>query len=445
MQAAIAALREALQGSIGAPEGLIEDEYRVVLPDGAVRWIAARVRVVYGPDRRPARLLAVNFDLTNRKPAAVTLKLSEERFRLASEALAGFLYEWNPTTNDLEWFGGTEQVMGFSLAEVTPDVGWYERRVHPDDLPGAWAGARQALQSGASGYANVYRFLHRDGHYVTVADRGRIVRDETGRPIRVFGGVSDISERRRLEREREELLHGEREARAAAEGAVRARDELLGIVSHDLRSSVDAVAICAAALSEAEDSPPAERQEILQALQRATAWMNRLTRNLLDATSIEAGRLAIQLHDAAPAALIAEAAERFAPVAQQRGIVLHVQTRADLPTILVDGERILEALSNLLSNALTFTETGGRVTLEVDRAPEGICFAVKDTGAGIPAENLPHVFDRYWEKHDRSGGHGTGLGLAIVEGIVDAHGGGVRAESTLGEGSRFSFTIPTAR
>jgi signal transduction histidine kinase len=85
------------------------------------------------------------------------------------------------------------------------------------------------------------------------------------------------------------------------------------------------------------------------------------------------------------------------------------------------------------------------VTLEADGAPDGICFAVEDTGTGIPAEDLPHVFDRYWEKHDLSRGHGTGPGLTIVKGIVEVHGGEVRVESTLGERSRFSFTIPAAR
>jgi signal transduction histidine kinase len=340
-------------------------------------------------------------------------------------------------------FGGLEEVLGFSLAEVEADVSWYESRVHPDDLPLAWAGARAALESGGPGYSNVYRFLHRDGHYVTVADRSRILRDDTGRAVRVLGGVSYISERRRLEVERAVLLERERTARRIAEAATRARDEILSVVSHDLQSAISVMGMCATALAESLPSPSPSVGEILGAMHRSADWMHRLVRNLVEAASIDAGFLTLDRGAVDPRSVLQQTRELCLAKARERGVALEVQAPTGLPAADADADRLLQALTNLVSNALSYTERGGRVTLSADTDPLGIRFTVADTGVGIASEDLPHIFDRFWRKRRQSGQWGTGLGLSIVRGIVEAHGGEVWAESTPGEGSRFSFTIPT--
>jgi signal transduction histidine kinase len=124
-------------------------------------------------------------------------------------------------------------------------------------------------------------------------------------------------------------------------------------------------------------------------------------------------------------------------------VALALQVPPGLPTVRADPERLLQALGNLVANALKFARDGGRITLRAEQRPTGVRLSVQDTGAGIAADDLPHVFDRYWQKRRAGGGkRGTGLGLAIVRGIVEAHGGTVDVESTPGEGSEFSFTIP---
>jgi PAS domain S-box-containing protein len=367
-----------------------------------------------------------------------------ERFRLATEVLAGFVFDWDVLTNHLEWFGDLADVLGCRADEMVPDFGWYQSRVHPDDLPGANERVQAAFESGAAAYSNVYRFRHPDGHYVDVADRGRIIRDATGQAIRVLGGVSDISDRRRFERERDQLLEREREARVAAEAAIRGRDEILGVVSHDLRNPLGAIALCAGALLETIDPSAEEERRILQAIEHAAASTNRLIRDLLDVANIEGGHLAVDLHVEAPGALLAETGEIFVAAAQQRGLTLETQADPDLPAIRADAGRVHQALANLVTNALKFTHPGGRITLRSEQDLGCVRFAVEDTGVGIPADDLPHVFDRYWQKRRSGGEAGVGLGLAIVRGIVDAHGGHLAVESTPGKGSQFSFTIPTA-
>jgi signal transduction histidine kinase len=183
---------------------------------------------------------------------------------------------------------------------------------------------------------------------------------------------------------------------------------------------------------------------ILASIKHSADSTDRLIEDLLDVSSIETGRLALEPRTEAPSDLLAEATELFAATASERGVVLETQATPNLPPVRADAERVVQGLANLLRNSLKFTPRGGHITLRAEPDPSGVRFAVEDTGVGIAVEDLPHVFDRFWQKHREGGERGTGLGLAIVRGIVDAHGGQIRVESTPGKGSRFSFTLPAA-
>jgi PAS domain S-box-containing protein len=372
--------------------------------------------------------------------AQQALDASEARFRLATEVLAGFLFDWDLATNRLRWFGGLEEVLGFGLDEVSPDIVWYESRVHPDDLGDARKSAQAAIESGASGYSNVYRFLHRDGHWVDVADHGRIVRDETGRPIRVLGGVSDISECRRLERVREALLQREHEARVAAENAARQRDHVLNVVAHELGSPLRTIGVCAEVLAQFAASF-SECDGAVDLIDRCVKSMQQQIHDLTDVAIIESGRLALNARCESASDLVSTAVEMFATTADVAGVDLETCVAPALPAVRADAVRVNQVLGNLLTNALRHTPRGGRVALRAELDAAAVRFTVLDTGSGIAAEELSHLFDRFWEGR-RAAQRGGGLGLPIVRGIVEAHGGAVDVCSTVGEGSRFSFTIP---
>jgi signal transduction histidine kinase len=134
----------------------------------------------------------------------------------------------------------------------------------------------------------------------------------------------------------------------------------------------------------------------------------------------------------------------FVAPAREGGVTLVVQVPAGLPLVRADPDRLLQALANLVANALTFAGAGGRITLSAEQGPMEVRLSVRDTGPGIAADDLPHLFDRYWQKRRAGGKRRTGLGLAIVRGIVEAHGGTVDVESTPGVGSEFSFTLPSS-
>jgi signal transduction histidine kinase len=173
--------------------------------------------------------------------------------------------------------------------------------------------------------------------------------------------------------------------------------------------------------------------------------MNRLIRDLLDVTRIEAGRLAVERLPLSPRALAAEAVDMQVALAASSSIDLRLALARDLPDVWVDRHRLLQVFENLIGNAMKFTKPGGRITVCAEARNSEVLFCVKDTGAGISAEHLPRVFDRFWQAAAGAGRLGAGLGLPITRGIVEAHGGRIWVESTEGQGSSFYFSIPTGR
>jgi len=230
----------------------------------------------------------------------------------------------------------------------------------------------------------------------------------------------------------------------AAQHATRARDEILGIVSHDLRNPLSAIAMCGSALDESLSAADEGVRYMVDTIRQSADWMNRLIQDLLDIASIETGHLALDRHrqDAAP--LLARLETTFAAIAAEHGITLDSQTSPHLAPVMADGERLLQVLTNLVANALKFTPAGGAIHVTAEPEASSVRFAVRDTGAGIPPEHLPHLFDRFWQARRNAKERGTGLGLAISKGIVEGHGGHIHVVSQVGSGSTFSFTIPTA-
>jgi PAS domain S-box-containing protein len=225
--------------------------------------------------------------------------------------------------------------------------------------------------------------------------------------------------------------------------AVRAREEVLGVVAHDLRNPLNAIGMYAQLLADPTlpDALRASHSEIVQDL---VERMDRMIGDLLELSRIEAGRLTIDLETTSAGRLLDAATRMFAAKAAKAGIELKVEVEAGLPPLKADRDRLLQVLSNLIGNALRFTGEGGVITLRARRlGEETVELSVSDTGRGIAPEHLEHVFDRYWQARSTRRG-GAGLGLAIVKGIVEAHGGRVRAESQPDVGSTFYCILPSA-
>jgi PAS domain S-box-containing protein len=226
--------------------------------------------------------------------------------------------------------------------------------------------------------------------------------------------------------------------------AVRARDELLAVVSHDLKNPLTTIAMVAGRLLRLAPKDGSEVQQQVAKVQHAAARMTRLINDLLDAAKVDKGGLPIESRPEDPEALVGEALEQMGPLAAAKAQRLDVQLVPGLPVVLCDRGRVLQVLSNLVGNAIKFTPAGGRIAIAAVPGPGEVRVSVIDTGPGIDAAELERIFDRYYQVERTTPGVGSGLGLFISKAIVEAHGGRLEVESEVGRGSRFTFTLPVA-
>ncbi|HEX7062044.1 MAG TPA: GAF domain-containing protein [Woeseiaceae bacterium] len=230
-----------------------------------------------------------------------------------------------------------------------------------------------------------------------------------------------------------------------ARTAIRARDDMIAVVSHDLRNPLQSIASAASVL---QLEPSRDRHDAcVAAIRVATEQMDRLLRDLLDITQIDAGQLFVRRERTEVAFLVSEARMMFQQLARERSLTLECSVANGLPALDVDRGRILQVFSNLLGNALKFVPAGGRIEVTAIEEHGRVRFAIADTGPGIDAANLPRVFDRFW-RADRRRDRGAGLGLAVAKGIIEAHGGTIGVDSVRGKGSTFWFVLdaePEAR
>jgi signal transduction histidine kinase len=269
---------------------------------------------------------------------------------------------------------------------------------------------------------------------------------------RILGSITLFTEAGRLFEPDDAMMAEDLARRAAtaidnarlyeeAQRAVRSRDDMLAIVTHDLRTPLSAI-VTAAALQIAEtpdDEDGVRTRQRAESIQRSAQHLSRLIRDLTELGQIDAGRFAIERAAQDPPMLVRDVVEALEPIAARHESSLQMQILGAVPAISCDGDRIVQVLSNLVSNAIKVRARS--ITVSVEAQHKAVLFTVSDTGPGIAGDDLPHMFDRYW-RAKATNYKGTGLGLPISKGIVDAHGGRIWAESEIGVGSRFYVTLP---
>lgn len=408
-----------------------EDTFPIRGRDGAFRWFLTRAVPVRNAAGEIVRWIGTSTDITAQRAIEEARRASEERLRrIAESGMVGVVF-WEIGGRITYANDYLLSMLGFSRADVKAGrVDW--RAITPPE----WqhvddAAIVELMQRGATSPFEK-EFLRNDGTRVPVLLSAASFTPDGQRGVTL---VLDITERRRAEAELQRLYE-------EAQEAVRQREEVVGVVSHDLRNPLSTIAMASALLL--DPSVPEDRKaNQATVIRRAVEQMMRLIQDLLDVSRMGASRFSVHPRQEDAASLVRTAAQLAANSADARGLVLEVGAPAALPAVHADRQRILQVFDNLLANAFEFTPRGGRVVIGARATTGAVVFSVSDTGPGIPHDEQPHVFDRFWQGRRRAGS-GAGLGLTICKGIVEAHGGSIEVASEPGGGAIFRFSIPTA-
>ncbi len=425
-------------------------EYRIVRPDGVVRWVEGRGRVrnVRSAGMLAQRLTGTLLDVTERRERFEALERSsqesEQRFRRAFDhsaigmALVSLDGQWLQVNRALC------EIVGYS-----PDVLFtrtFQDITHPDDIDADMALVRQLLDGSIPAYDLEKRYLRSDGSATWVLLTASLVRDADGRPLYFVSQVLDIDARKRADAEREATEEELRRAKDAAEAASRAKSSFLARMSHELRTPLNSIiGFSDLMLSGAGEVQP----EFLEPVVRNGRHLLRLIEDILDLSKIEAGRSDLEMGPVDVYRLAEQLSLDFEPQLYDGEVRLSLELPAwDRPEpVQADPVRLRQVLLNLVSNALKFTPAG-RVTLRVvadERTRQVRWIEVEDTGIGIPADRLEAIFDAFEQAQTSTARlyGGTGLGLTISRRLCEQMACTLTVSSEPGAGSTFRVTFPT--
>ncbi|MEX2220542.1 MAG: chemotaxis protein CheB [Candidatus Rokuibacteriota bacterium] len=399
------------------------------------RTMLLNARRVLSTSGRPAAILLAIEDVTERmtgeaavRRLAAVVEGSEDA--IVSKTLDGVITSWNR---------GAEQTFGYSATEV---IGRPITVIIPPERIDEEVDITSRLRRGEGSHYETVR-VRKDGVRRDISLTVSPVRDTAGRVIGGSKIARDITERKQLERERADLLAREQGVRAEAEAATAAKDRFVAVLSHELRTPLNAM-LGWTRMLRTQKLDHATVARALEVIERNTLLQARLIEDLLDASRIVAGTLSLETRPVRVAAAVEGAIGAVRAAAETRGVRLESQIDMSAGPVRGDPTRLQQIVWNLISNAIKFTPRGGRIDVGLAQRGSTVEVSVRDTGEGISAEELPHIFDRFGVAHASTRAHGgLGLGLSIVRHLVDLHRGSVRADSAgRGQGATFTVSLP---
>ncbi|AMY12384.1 Aerobic respiration control sensor protein ArcB [Luteitalea pratensis] len=384
-------------------------------------------------------ITGVLVDLTERLRTEAAARDAEERWKVALESTDDGVWDWDVAIGTLYGSRRLFELVGLDAPTGAINIDRWHALVHQDDLPAVLRNLDAHLAGGRDRYASEYRIQARDGDWRWLLARGRIItRDAHGRPARLVGTCTDVTERRHAE----ETL---RFAREQAEQAARSKSDFLAIMSHELRTPMNGVLGMTNLLSSTRLTD--EQREYLEIIGRSGNALLRLIDDILDFSKIEAGRVVLEQMTCDVGVIAREVVTLLSVQAQMKRLRLDAHVVPGTPAVITDPGRIRQVLFNLVGNAIKFTQAGAvHVTVAADAVEGGqvtLRVTVTDTGIGIAEDKQRLLFEKFTQADASTTRRfgGTGLGLAISKGLVESLGGTIGVTSTLGVGSQFWFTF----
>ena len=375
----------------------------------------------------------------DRQEMEIALRESEARFRSFAENSNDVIWITDALEYRLIYVSPSyETIWGHSADEIYADLARFIDSIHPEDRDRVRTSWQQCSQRVIT---QEYRVIRPDGKTIWIRDRGFPIYDDEGNLLWIGGIAEEITERRQVEAERQQLLERERAARAEAESANRVKDEFLAIVSHELRSPLNPI-VGWTTLLQAGRLDRDRTAQALKIIAKNAKLQAELIDDLLDISRILRGKLSLNITTVDLAQTVQSAIETVRLAAESKSIQIQTKLEPNVGLVSGDSNRLQQVFWNLLSNAIKFTPSAGRVEVGIEILGSTAQVTISDTGKGIHPDFLPHVFDYFRQENGattRQHG-GLGLGLAIVYHLVQLHDGTVEADSD-GEGQGATFTV----
>jgi len=436
---------------VASKTGSFEDEGWRVRKDGSLFWANVVITAMRDAEGTLLGFAKVTRDLTQRRIHEEELRRSEERFRLLVEGVSDYaIFMLDANGRIVTWNVGAERIKGYTASEI---IGQHFSIFYPDDVrESGWPEHELQVASEKGSFVDNGWRVRKDGTTFWANVTITALRDDTGRLLGYAKLTRDLTEAKRVEamevanQQRDEMLEAERSARMAAQRATRVKDEFLATLSHELRTPLSAILGWTQVLLRGESvkGPDAQKRAI-EVIERNARAQIQLIDDLLDLSRVMAGKIRLDLQQVSFVSIVEAAVDTVRPTADAKGIRLKAILGSSQDIVSADSARMQQVVWNLLTNAIKFTPKGGQVQALLQRVNSHLELSVSDTGIGIPASYLPHVFDRFSQRDSsttRTFG-GLGLGLAICKQLVELHGGSIRAASQgENQGATFFVQLP---